>query len=313
MILLNWNTYNLFLLLKLLRTFHIRELSIMFNRLPITRIKIAIAKVLYQLIVPVFSKKEKSITRNGISYQVDLSEGIDLSLFIFGNFQKHVTQNKYLAIPIDATIIDVGGNFGIMALQFAMQAKLGKVISFEPTHYALKKFRKNLELNPELNKRITVVNSFVSDKPSDNASIKAFSSWKVSTEKQSEEQHPVHLGLSKSSDGVGSTTLDDYCKITDIQKLDLIKIDTDGHEFEVFKGAKECIAKYRPKIVFEVGKYVMKEKGIDFLFYLSYFEGLNYKLINSKSGKEITENNFEKHIPDLGTIDVIGLPKFEIV
>jgi len=283
----------------------------MFNRLPITRIKIAIAKILYRLIVPIFSKKDKQITRNGISYQVDLSEGIDLSLFIFGNFQKHVTQNKYLEIPVDATIIDVGGNFGIMALQFAKQAKQGKVISFEPTHYALEKFKRNLELNPELNKRITVINSFVSDKSSNEASIKAFSSWKVSKSQQVEEQHPVHLGLSKSSDGVGATTLNDFCKLSDIQKLDLIKIDTDGHEFEVFKGAKDCIAIYRPKIVFEVGKYVMKEKGIDFTFYLSYFEALNYKLFNSKSGKEITKNNFDKHIPDLGTIDVIGLPKTE--
>jgi len=280
----------------------------MLNRLPITRIKIAIAKILYRLIVPIFSKKEKLIKRNGISYQVDLSEGIDLSLFIFGNFQKHVTQNQYLKIPIDSTILDVGGNFGIMALQFAKQAEQGRVISFEPTHYAIEKFRKNLEINPELNKRISVVNSFVSDKTSQEASIKAFSSWKVSNEKAAEEKHPVHLGLSKSSDGVGATTLDDFCKLSEIQKVDLIKIDTDGHEFEVFKGAKDCISKYRPKIVFEVGKYVMKEKGIDFSFYLSYFEALKYKLINSKSGKEITSLNFDKHIPELGTIDVIGLP-----
>jgi FkbM family methyltransferase len=281
----------------------------MFNNLPITRIKITIAKLLYRLIVPVLSKKVKNIQRGGIKYNVDLSEGIDLSLYIFGNFQKHVTKNKYLKVPVDAIIIDIGGNFGLMALQFAQQANHGHVISFEPTHYAISKFKKNLDLNPELKKRINLVHSFVSSKTMKETDIKAFSSWKVSSEKSSEEQHPVHLGISKKSDGVGSVTIDEFCIQSGISRIDLIKIDTDGHEYEVFNGARNSISKHRPKIVFEVGKYVMKEKSIDFTFYLDYFNALNYKLITSKSGKEITKNNFYKLIPKLGTIDVIALPQ----
>jgi len=281
----------------------------MLNKLPITRIKIFIAKILYKIVICFFGRKNRIIKRNNINYEVDLSEGIDLSLFLFSNFQKHVTQNRFLRLAQDATVIDVGGNFGIMALQFAMEVPQGQVISFEPTHYALAKFRKNLELNPELNRRITVINSFVSSESTSNPDIQAFSSWKVSGEKRTLDQHPVHLGTLKSTDGVGSVTLDEFIVKEQLKRVDLIKIDTDGHEFKVLNGAKECISKFHPIVIFEVGKYVMKERNIDFSFYIDFFGSFDYKLFNSKSGKEISLKNQDKLIPEFGTIDVIALPK----
>lgn len=280
----------------------------MLNSLPITRLKISIAKVLYNLVVPFYGKRSRIIKRNGISYEVDLSEGIDLSLFLFGNFQKHVTKNRFLKMPLDATILDVGGNFGMMALQFAKDAPMGEVISFEPTHYAISKFVKNLELNPDFKKHIFIVNSFVSSESTQNADIKAFSSWKVSGEKRTNDQHPVHLGTPKSTEGVSSITLDEYLLKSKLTKVDLIKIDTDGHEFMVLNGAKNCMKQFRPKVIFEVGQYVMKEKNIDFSFYFDYFGKFNYKLIESKSGKELTIKNQNKIIPELGTVDIIALP-----
>lgn len=280
----------------------------MFSKLRLTRVKIAFAKIVYKLVIPFYGKKPRVITREGINYEVDLSEGIDLSLFLFGGFQKHVTKNKLLQVPSDALILDVGGNFGLMSLPFAKTAFEGRVIAFEPTQYAISKFKKNLQLNPELAKRIEIINSFVSATTTQNANIKAFSSWKVNGEKETGEIHPVHLGTSKSAEGVGSITLNDFCKQASLTKINLIKIDTDGHEYEVLQGAKECIAQFRPKIIFEVGQYVMKEKKIDFNFYLNYFSGFNYKLLDSKSGKEITALNHLRIIPELGTIDALAIP-----
>ncbi len=279
------------------------------NKLPLTRIKIFIAKILFKIITPFTGKKHRIINRNGIFYEVDLTEGIDLSLFIFGNFQKHVTNNKFLDLTADSTIFDVGGNFGIMALQFAKKASNGHVFSFEPTHYAFNRFARNLELNKGLNKRIELIKTFVSCEETEEANIKAFSSWKVSGEKKTKEQHPIHLGTPKSAEGVGSITLDNFCLTRKITKIDLIKIDTDGHEYNVLKGAKECIHKFRPRVIFEVGQYVMKEKEIDFRHYINYFSSENYLLLDSNSGRIVTSENHLKIIPLLGTIDIIALPQ----
>ena len=278
------------------------------KNLPLTKIKITIAKIMYRFAKVFYGNKPRIITRNGIKYEVDLSEGIDLSLFFFGSFQQHVINNSLYKLPAEATIVDIGANFGIMSLQFARAADHGVVYSFEPTHYALSKFKRNLELNPDLSGRIRVVNSFVSATTDSKPNIKAFSSWKVDGEK-SDDMHPVHWGAAKSAEGVGSVTLDDFCRDNHFTKIDFIKIDVDGHEFEVFKGAGETIRKFRPVVIFEIGLYLLTEKNIEYAFFAGYFSSLHYKLYDAKNAKEVTPGNYMDLIPAMGTIDIIAIPK----
>lgn len=278
-----------------------------YNNFPLTKIYIGIANVLYFFVTLFLGKKPRIIIRKGINYEVDLSEGINLSLFLFGSYQNHVTKSELLSIPKDGTIIDVGANFGLMTLPFAQMVPQGKVYSFEPTHYALERLKRNISLNPELAKRIEVTNSFVSVNTKETTDMKAFASWKVNNEK-SDNLHPTHWGAVKSTEGVGSITLTDFCKNRNLSRVDFIKIDTDGHEYEVLQGANEAIAKYRPQIIFEIGIYIMTGKGIDFSFYTTYFEKLGYKLYNAKTGTMITLENYKKHIPSKATIDIIAKP-----
>jgi FkbM family methyltransferase len=280
----------------------------MFNSwLPITKIKIFGAKILYKITTLFVGKSMRVIDRDGVKYEVDLAEGIELSLFLFGKFQSHITKNAFLKINSDFTIIDIGANVGLMTLQFAKLVPNGKVYSFEPTFYALERLKKNLSLNPDLAKNVTVINSFVSENSSSNPDIVAYSSWKVNGERGNND-HPVHLGTPKNAEGVPSISLNDFVENQKIEKIDFIKIDTDGHEYEVFKGAQKAIAKYRPKIIFEIGLYVMDEKNISFEFYYDYFKNLNYRLVDTKTEKEITLLNYKKYIPMNGSTDLIALP-----
>lgn len=275
--------------------------------IPLTRIKIFGARILYFFTTLFVGKEKRIIERNGIRYEVDLSEGMELSLYLFGNFQKHIFENKFLKLDKDFVIFDIGANVGLMSLQFAKEAPEGKIFSFEPTHYALERLKKNISLNAEIGKNITVTNSFVSEKSSDNPEILAYSSWKVNGKKDN-SNHPVHLGTPKNTDGVPSISLDDFTEKNSILKIDFIKIDTDGHEYEVFKGAKQAIKKYRPKIIFEIGLYVMDEKNISFDFYFNYFNEMNYFLVDTKSNQKIDLDNYKKYIPKKGSTDLIAVP-----
>lgn len=275
--------------------------------LPITRIKIFGAKILYKVTTLFVGKNKRVIVRDGVNYEVDLAEGIELSLFLFGKFQSHITNNPFLKIKPDFTIIDIGANVGLMTLQFAKLVPHGKVYSFEPTFYALERLKKNLSLNPDLAKHVTVINSFVSEKSSERPEIIAYSSWKVNGER-GQNDHPVHLGTPKAAEGVPAISLNDFTENQKIEKIDFIKIDTDGHEYEVFKGADKAIAKYRPRIIFEIGLYVMEEKKINFDFYYNYFKKLNYKLVDTKTSAEIDLNNYKKYIPLKGSTDLIAIP-----
>lgn len=50
--------------------------------------------------------------------------------------------------------------------------------------------------------------------------------------------------------------LDEFCKLNDVHRIDLLKIDVELHEVEVLKGATNIINKSRPVIIIEV----LKEK-----------------------------------------------------
>lgn len=117
----------------------------------------------------------------------------------------------------------------------------------------------------------------------------------------------VHGGEIKSAEGIGSLSLDHFCKVNAIERVDLIKIDTDGHEMEVLKGATETIKRLRPAIIFEAGLYVIEGNKQEFRDYCRFFDALGYRLLNSSNLKEIDGENYRKHVPEKGTIDILAV------
>jgi FkbM family methyltransferase len=280
------------------------------NRLPMTRIRMAIARFIYRGLRLVLRRDCYRICRSGIYYEVDLSEALDLSLFLFGHFQEHVTDARYFSLPADGVVLDVGANFGLMSLSFAQLAPQGKVYAFEPTGYAFAKLMRNLSLNPKLAARITPVQTFLSDAAAQDKPIPAYSSWKV--DGRPVGAHPIHGGLLRSTNSAGMTTIDDFCQERQIGRVDLIKIDTDGHEFHVLRGAAKTLETHRPCIIFEVGMYLMEERGVTFEDFIECLTPLGYRLLNSKNGHAVTSQNYRQEIPLYATTDLLAVPSRSI-
>ena len=271
----------------------------------ITKVKIQIAKVLYFVVRLFYRSDQQIVCRHGINFELYLNEGIDLSVFVFGGFQKHVYQNRFIKIAPDDVIFDVGGNVGVMSLFFAKQAVNGQIHSFEPTHYAIEKFKRNMQLNPDLSQRITLNQCFVSSDSSPESGLVAYSSWPLAP--VNETKHPIHCGVAKDTGNVPCISLDDYVAREGIDKIDVIKIDTDGYELNVLKGAQQILKKFRPKIIFETGVYIMNEHNITFEDYDDFFQDHCYALYTTK-GKTIHGNSYRRYVPEYGTIDLLALP-----
>ncbi|MBN1760537.1 MAG: FkbM family methyltransferase [Chitinispirillaceae bacterium] len=245
------------------------------------------------------------IRRNGIRFRVDLTEGIDLSLYLFGAFQPQILTSPYYRLKPDAVVLDVGANIGSMTLLFANYCPQGKVFAFEPTHYAFQKLQANLERNPLLAQRVVAVNTFVSDRVSDHPGLQVCSSWKLNGDSPC---HALHGGIVMSSDKVASTTLDHFLAETELQRVDLIKIDTDGFEYDVLEGARHLIEMFRPYIIFEVGTYLLLERQMTFETFLTFFESRDYRLRDIQNGAMIHRKNFKRRIPLKTAIDVLAFP-----
>jgi methyltransferase, FkbM family len=276
------------------------------ENIKITRLKILIAKILYRVTKIFYQSDIQIVKRNGLILELNLREGIDLHVFLFGGFQKHVYENKMIDIKSDDVIFDVGGNVGIISLLFAKKIPNGKLYSFEPTYYAFNKFVRNLELNPDLESIVELNQCFVSSQSVESSNLVAYSSWPVGGS-VNESKHEVHCGVIKDTNNIPSVSIDDFVAENRVDRIDLIKIDTDGHEYGVLKGCEKTLESLRPQILMEVGIYIMKERQVEFNDYFSLFQKYNYSIYTTK-GKKITNTNYAKFIPEYGTIDVMVLP-----
>jgi precorrin-6B methylase 2 len=147
-------------------------------------------------------------------------------------------------------VFDLGAGIGDYALLSSIRVdKRGKVISVEADTQAFELLKKNVKENNL--KNVVPLNLFVS----------------------SEREHSIDFIVEKLR----------------LKRVDLIKMDIEGEEYNALKGAIKTIRKFKPKIIIEIHSKNLREKILEFLknygydlvfekekkdhgFYLSYFK-----------------------------------------
>jgi len=84
-----------------------------------TATKIAVARFLSATLVRLGVRTPRQIRRHGLTFDVDIREGIDLSLFLFGSFERDILATIKALVPRDGIFIDVGANIGALTLPVA--------------------------------------------------------------------------------------------------------------------------------------------------------------------------------------------------
>jgi len=231
-----------------------------------------------------FKKKQLIAKRNKINWFLELNQGIDLSIFIFGNFEKSILNNaKKLNKKEQLDIIDIGANMGVHSINFAKTFPQSKIYSIEPTNYAFKKFLKNLEINPSII-NVNPFQIFLSNSIEKPKSI--YSSWNLFSE---DNKHQKHMGILKSISGASVWSLDDFINHNGIKRKTLIKCDVDGHELSVFESGEKYLNQFKPIIIMELAPYLYKENGYDYSNLLNFFKKINYDFYSASSYKKIDD------------------------
>ena len=249
-----------------------------------TKYKIIIAKVLYYIISCFGFYKNKKVVRGKINWELDISEGIDLSIFIFGNFEKSlINMIKNLSEKKIFDIIDIGANVGVHTLQFAKEFDETNIYSIEPTDFAFNKLLKNVELNKNLKKRIQSFQYFVGTQ---NLPSEIYSSWSLSDNKKG---HSLHKGILKKTTNSSSISLDEFVVKHKTLNEIIIKCDVDGYELDVFKSGENFLKKNKPHIIMELAPYLYKENGYSSEELFIFFQNLNYKFYDGDNFMEIKD------------------------
>jgi len=62
-------------------------------------------------------------------------------------------------------------------------------------------------------------------------------------------------------DVVAVTTLDQFAENIGLERLDLLKLDTEGFELRGLRGAETCISRFRPVIICELNAAALSRAG----------------------------------------------------
>ena len=256
-----------------------------------TKNKIFIAKILSKLLT-LFISKNQIVVRNNIKWCLDLDEGIDLSVFLFGTSESKISNLKKLLLKKDSslTIIDIGANIGSVSLKLATIFENSKIFAIEPTNYAYNKLFNNLKLNKELENRVFLRQLFITNSKKPD---KVWSSWNFDN---SNKKHQKHLGTLKEIKQNSYLKLDQFIKNENLNSVDFIKLDVDGYELDVLNSGKEFFKNNRPIIFIEIAPYLYPEFGYTVFELINFMKKFNYDFFDEDLRRI---PNIEKHVENI--------------
>ena len=220
----------------------------------------------------------RKVEIDGVRYELDISDIMDW--YIYFGF-KDVARAKLFDITNKGeVIIDVGANIGGTTLNFAkIVGPRGKVYSFEPDPINYKTIKTNVNLN-------TFENIVLNNLGLGNVA----GSFKIFTVDENNKGMNRIVGNKFSGDdyrGIRVITLDAYFKENDIQSVDLIKIDVEGFEFNVLKGAIEVVKKFHPKFFIELDDSNLREQKSSAKELVEYLIENKYEIYNAESNEKV--------------------------
>lgn len=205
------------------------------------------------------------VTNHGIGMVCSHENHIERHLLQAGVFEPESTEATVRCLRPGQVVFDVGANVGYYTL---LMAKLvgagGQVHAFEPTTWAYERCQRNLSLNPVLAAQPVFVN---------RAGLLAQVGRSVDA---IESRFSAKVLAYQTREEMSFTTIDRYCAERGIKTVDFIKVDVDGHDVKVLRGARETIGKHRPTLLCEFCERVLLPHQDSVAHYVTLLEQYGY-------------------------------------
>ena len=198
---------------------------------------------------------------------------------------KYLWRNKYENTSLniwykitrdDGFSIDVGAHTGIYSIIGSINKKLPMMVSIEPHFLNYGRLLDNLKINS-----LSAKHCYLAAASNQNGTLKFDAS--INTYHTSGGKISKKGGIS-----VNSIMIDN---INFTKRVVAMKIDTEGHEFNVLAGAQKTIQTYKPEILFEINSDSF-DSCINLLKKYEY----NFYYINEENEKIVSVNKFDESL-----------------
>jgi FkbM family methyltransferase len=202
-----------------------------------------------------------------------------------------------------ATFMDIGANVGLVLVPVMSQLDArGLAIAVEPITVNVARLTRAVELNA----------------PRCRVSLHEVALGSNEGELRLVKEGPgpssgnaVPVVADETGVAVRQTTLDHLCAELGLESLDTIKIDVEGFEVEVFRGASDTLRRFRPLVYGEFNNGWMPQRGVTFHDAWAMFAPLDYRCFSFTGRLRLVERINPPH--DLGNVVLIPEEKVQAV
>jgi FkbM family methyltransferase len=219
----------------------------------------------------------------------------DLAAARFGTRGRDVFSDmRKLGTPFDPRLLfDVGANIGETAAEMAQRFPLATILAFEPSRlnhaHLSKRFRGNASVQPlQLGLSSAPGRIHFIDDPADHTMARLASP-------EDEGAYPVEV-----------QTIDALCAERGFDHIDYLKIDTEGHDLEVLRGAERMLRERRVAFV-EVESGVSRDNDyhVPLETLKAHLEDRDYRLF----GLYEQVHEWPTGMPNLRRVNAVFIPK----
>jgi len=224
--------------------------------------------------------KGKDVTISGVNLKLP----IKYHKYYESNYEEESIGEMKKLISKGQVVVDVGAQLGLMSKLFSdCVGSQGKVFSFEPTPSTYEILKETISINNLMN--VELVKKAVADKSGQTtfniSSVDASAANSLAEGGVHGNDIPIKVDL---------VSIDDFYNQKKLDKIDFIKIDAEGAEFAVLKGAKSVIDNCEPTILLALHPSMILNFGDSMSDIYDYCKDCNYKVIYE--GKELGKFEF---------------------
>ncbi|WP_287127413.1 FkbM family methyltransferase [Candidatus Cyanaurora vandensis] len=227
------------------------------------------------------------VERYDFSILLNLNDkSISRPLLLKGSYEDHVTAVFVDHLHPDARVIDVGANIGYYSLLAASCCPQGQVYSFEPDRKNYQLLTASLAYNGYTqvqahNLAVSEHNQtlVISDLGNAGNSGSRFTS-------DNKDQLALHIhGPNPYFQEIKAVSLDSF--LPDV-KVDVVKMDIEGHEFQALRGMVRILKEQRPILFLEFSPAGLKLVGrVEPIAMLQFLVGLGYSMGAIERGGQV--------------------------
>ena len=218
---------------------------------------------------------ESMITVNGCKMKMIPNDpGISTELSIFKSHEPINTQIISRILKKGMTCLDIGGNIGYyVLLERQLVGDKGRIIAFEPSPRNYNYLKKNIQLQNVTN--ISAYNFACGD-------IDGNATFFIN--KKSNGCKVIAEGIIPPDPSLGTLTevpikiLDPFIEELKLERVDFVRMDSEGYELHILKGLKKTLEKFKPIISIELHKRQLGIEGTKEFFKL--MKELDYEVVS---------------------------------